>query len=67
LLRAHLPLRAAVDFPLTKKQNRPTVIRLENVTKEYDAPSGAHSNIVAADRLNLDVPAGEIFGLIGRN
>jgi ABC-2 type transport system ATP-binding protein len=43
------------------------VIRLENVTKEYDAPSGGLSNIVAADRLNLEVPAGEIFGLIGRN
>jgi ABC-2 type transport system ATP-binding protein len=43
------------------------VIRLNNVTKEYDAPSGSQANIVAADRLNLDVPAGEIFGLIGPN
>jgi ABC-2 type transport system ATP-binding protein len=43
------------------------VIRLDNVTKEYDAPSGSQANIVAADRLNLDVPAGEIFGLIGPN
>ncbi len=43
------------------------MIRLDNVTKEYDAPSGRQANIVAADRLNLDVAAGEIFGLIGPN
>ncbi len=43
------------------------MIRLDNVTKEYDAPSGSQANIVAADRLNLEVPAGEIFGLIGPN
>jgi ABC-2 type transport system ATP-binding protein len=43
------------------------VIRLDNVTKEYDAPSAGQANIVAADRLKLEVPAGEIFGLIGPN
>jgi ABC-2 type transport system ATP-binding protein len=43
------------------------MIRLENITKEYDAPSGGEGTIVAAHQLNLDVLAGEIFGLVGPN
>lgn len=43
------------------------MIQIENLTKEYDLPSGQAGQIVAADRLNLTVPAGEIFGLVGPN
>ncbi|MGB6429752.1 MAG: ABC transporter ATP-binding protein [Candidatus Acidiferrales bacterium] len=43
------------------------MIHLENITKEYDAPSGNAGSIVAARKLTLDVPAGEIFGLVGPN
>ena len=45
------------------------MIRLENLTKEYDLPAGAQgpAQIVAADRVNLEIPAGEIFGLVGPN
>jgi ABC-2 type transport system ATP-binding protein len=43
------------------------MIRLVNLTKEYDQPAGAPGVIVAADRLNLEIPAGEIFGLVGPN
>jgi ABC-2 type transport system ATP-binding protein len=43
------------------------MIRLENVTKEYDLPPGQPGQLVAADRLTLDVPAGEVFGLVGPN
>jgi ABC-2 type transport system ATP-binding protein len=43
------------------------LIQLENITKEYDSPSGGESTIVAANRLNLDVARGEIFGLVGPN
>ncbi len=45
------------------------MIRLENLTKEYDLPAGTHGpgQVVAADRLNLEIPAGEIFGLVGPN
>jgi ABC-2 type transport system ATP-binding protein len=43
------------------------MIQLENITKEYDSPSAAAGTIVAAQRLNLDVPTGEIFGLVGPN
>ena len=43
------------------------MIHVENLTKEYDATSGARWNIVAADRLTFDVPPGEIFGLVGPN
>jgi len=43
------------------------MIRMEDVTKEYDQP-GRHQNLlVATYHLSLDVPAGEIFGLIGPN
>ncbi len=43
------------------------MIRLENITKEYDSTSGDGGSIVAANRLNLAVSAGEIFGLVGPN
>jgi ABC-2 type transport system ATP-binding protein len=43
------------------------MIRLENLTKEYDLPSGPQELIVAAAGLNLDIPAREIFGLVGPN
>jgi ABC-2 type transport system ATP-binding protein len=43
------------------------MIRLENLTKEYDLPSGPQAQIVAADGLNLHIPAREIFGLVGPN
>ncbi len=43
------------------------MIHIENLTKEYDLPTGKAGQIVAADRLNLTIPAGEIFGLVGPN
>src|SRR5580704_13721597 len=43
------------------------MIRLENITKEYDSPSAQGGSIVAARRLNMDVAAREIFGLVGPN
>ena len=43
------------------------MIHLENLSKEYEATSNKDWRVVAADRLNLDVPAGEIFGLVGPN
>jgi ABC-2 type transport system ATP-binding protein len=43
------------------------MIRIEHLTKEYDAPSGKDSQIVAATQLNLHVASGEIFGLVGPN
>ena len=42
------------------------MIRLEELTKEYDLPGGT-GQIVAADKLSLEIPAGEIFGLVGPN
>jgi ABC-2 type transport system ATP-binding protein len=43
------------------------MIHLDNLTKQYDLPSGKAGGIVAADHLNLEVPGGEIFGLVGPN
>ncbi len=43
------------------------MIRLENLTKEYDLPSGRQGVVIATDRLNLEIADGEIFGLIGPN
>jgi ABC-2 type transport system ATP-binding protein len=43
------------------------MIRLENVTKEYDLPPGQPGQLVAADRLSLEIPVGEVFGLVGPN
>jgi ABC-2 type transport system ATP-binding protein len=43
------------------------MIQLENITKEYDAPSAKDGTTVAARQLDLSVSAGEIFGLVGPN
>jgi ABC-2 type transport system ATP-binding protein len=43
------------------------MIHLENLSKEYEAASNKDWQVIAADRLNLDIPAGEIFGLVGPN
>jgi ABC-type multidrug transport system ATPase subunit len=43
------------------------MILLENVIKEYDLPTGKAGQLVAADRLTLEVPDGEVFGLVGPN
>jgi len=43
------------------------MIHLINLTKQYDLPSGKSGQILAADRLNLEVPNREIFGLVGPN
>lgn len=43
------------------------MIHLESVTKEYDLPTGKAGQLVAADHLTLQVPAGEVFGLVGPN
>jgi ABC-2 type transport system ATP-binding protein len=43
------------------------MIHLENLSKEYEAASSKDWHVVAADRLNLDIPSGEIFGLVGPN
>lgn len=43
------------------------MIRLQNLSKEYEASSSKDSPVIAADRLSLEVPAGEIFGLVGPN
>jgi len=43
------------------------MIRLDNLTKQYDLPSGKAGAILAADRLTFEVPDGEIFGLVGPN
>ena len=47
----------------------PAAIRLEDLSKIYDLPSGAagQAQVVAADHLTLRVPAGEVFGLVGPN
>jgi len=43
------------------------MIHLDDLTKQYDLPSGNAGEILAADRLNLEVPDGELFGLVGPN
>jgi ABC-2 type transport system ATP-binding protein len=45
------------------------MIRIENLSKEYDLAGGsdAQGPVVAADRLNLEIPPGEIYGLVGPN
>src|SRR5579864_5620558 len=45
------------------------MVHLENLTKEYDLPpvKGNPAQVVAADRLNLTIGDGEIFGLVGPN
>ena len=46
---------------------RTPMIHLDDLTKQYDLPSGNAGEILAADRLNLEVPDGELFGLVGPN
>ncbi len=43
------------------------MIKLEQVTKQYDLPSQKGGDLVAADRLDLDIADGELFGLVGPN
>jgi ABC-2 type transport system ATP-binding protein len=43
------------------------MIQLEDLTKEFDVASGPSKMVVATDRLNLHIPAGEVFGLVGPN
>jgi len=43
------------------------MIRVEDLSKEYDSPTGKGAPIVAANHLSFDVPSGEIFGLVGPN
>lgn len=43
------------------------MIRMEEVTKEYDEPGGQAKLVVAANHLSLEVATGEVFGLIGLN
>lgn len=43
------------------------MLRLVELTKEYDAEGRSDSRVLAADALDLEVPAGEVFGLIGPN
>ncbi|MGB0036712.1 MAG: ABC transporter ATP-binding protein [Candidatus Acidiferrales bacterium] len=45
------------------------MIRIENLSKEYDmaGQTGAQGPVVAADRLTLEIPNGEIYGLVGPN
>jgi len=43
------------------------MIRMEEVTKEYDQFGAQQSSLIAADHLSLEVSAGEVFGLIGPN
>jgi ABC-2 type transport system ATP-binding protein len=45
------------------------MIRIDNLSKEYDLAGARHEQgpIVAADHLSLEIPAGEIYGLVGPN
>jgi ABC-2 type transport system ATP-binding protein len=43
------------------------MIELRKVTKEYDLPPGQPGQLLATDCLTLDVPDGEVFGLVGPN
>jgi len=58
-----------VPAPAREAFLKPAAIRLEGLSKVYDAPSrsAAAPQVVAAADLNLEVPAGEVFGLVGSN
>jgi ABC-2 type transport system ATP-binding protein len=43
------------------------MLRLIDLTKEYDADGDPQRRVLAADRLNLEVTSGEVFGLVGPN
>ncbi|RYF38831.1 MAG: ATP-binding cassette domain-containing protein, partial [Comamonadaceae bacterium] len=51
--------------PSTDAASPPPVIRLEAVQKSFALPSGEVFDAVRA--LSLDIPEGEIFGLIGKS
>ncbi|HWZ54560.1 MAG TPA: ABC transporter ATP-binding protein [Verrucomicrobiae bacterium] len=44
-----------------------TIIQLDRLSKEYEPTSSKDFRVIAADRLDLQVSAGEIFGLVGPN
>lgn len=48
-------------------ENLAEMIQVENLSKEYDSPSGKGAPIVAANQLSFEVASGEIFGLVGPN
>src|SRR6202163_2631583 len=43
------------------------MLRLIDLTKEYDTDGDPERRVLAADRVNLEVTAGEVFGLVGPN
>jgi len=43
------------------------MLRLIDLTKEYDADGDPGRRVLAADRLSLEIKAGEVFGLVGPN
>jgi ABC-2 type transport system ATP-binding protein len=43
------------------------MIQVENLSKEYDSPTGKGAPLVAANQLSFEVASGEIFGLVGPN
>ncbi len=43
------------------------MLRLIDLTKEYDADGDPGRRVLAADCLNLEIKAGEVFGLVGPN
>ena len=58
----------AIDTRATLAQHGAQfMIKLEQVTKQYDLPSQKGGELVAADRLDLNIADGELFGLIGPN
>jgi len=54
-----LPTQEA-DRPDVSSPVRPIAIRIENLTKRY-------GDVIAVDRLSLDVPRGRMFGFLGPN
>jgi ABC-2 type transport system ATP-binding protein len=43
------------------------MLRLIDLTKEYDADGDSARRVLATDRLNLEITPGEVFGLVGPN
>jgi len=45
------------------------MIHIQNLSKEYDVSGGQGNGgaVVAADNLTLEIPAGEVYGLVGPN
>ncbi len=62
------PQAPAIDsFRALAQHGAQFMIKLEQVTKQYDLPSQKGGELVAADRLDLNIADGELFGLIGPN